>query len=51
MARISGVTIPTEKQVQMALTYVYRIGTKTSQDILGKAKIAPEVRVKNLTDD
>ena|SRR3989338_3169398 len=51
MARISGVTIPTEKQVQIALTYVYGIGTKTSQDILGKAKIAPEVRVKNLTDD
>ena len=51
MARISGVTIPTEKQVQIALTYVYGIGTKPSQDILGKAKIAPEVRVKNLTDD
>ncbi len=51
MARISGVTIPAEKQVHVALTYIYGIGPKTSQDVLAKAKIAPEVRVKNLTDD
>ncbi len=50
MARISGVTIPSEKQVQIALTYVYGIGPKTSQDILAKAKIEPTVRVKDLTD-
>lgn len=51
MARISGVTIPSEKQVQIALTYVYGIGPKTSQDILVSAKVEPTVRVKNLTDD
>jgi len=50
MARISGVTIPSEKQVQIALTYVYGIGLKTSQDILVAAKVDPIVRVKNLTD-
>jgi len=50
MARISGVTIPAEKQVWVALTYVYGIGPKTSEKILANAKIAPEVRVKNLTD-
>ena len=50
MARISGVTIPNEKQVQVALTYVYGIGTKTARDILETAKIEPVVRVKNLTD-
>lgn len=50
MARISGVTIPTEKQVETALTYVYGIGLKTSQDILAKTKIDPTTRVKNLTD-
>ena len=50
MARISGVTIPSEKQVQIALTYVYGIGPKTSGDILTAAKVEPTVRVKNLTD-
>ncbi|MBX6334443.1 30S ribosomal protein S13 [Candidatus Saccharibacteria bacterium] len=51
MARISGVTIPSEKQVHVALTYIYGIGPKTSRDILAAAKVDPTVRVKNLTDD
>lgn len=50
MARISGVTIPNDKQVETALTYVYGIGPKSSQDILVKAEIDPTTRVKNLTD-
>lgn len=50
MARISGVTIPNEKQVHVALTYVYGIGPKTSNDILAAAKVEPTVRVKDLTD-
>lgn len=50
MARISGVTIPTDKQVWVALTYVYGIGPKTSYDILEAAKIDPTVRVKDLTE-
>ena len=50
MARIAGVTIPAEKQVQIALTYVYGIGPKFAGEILDKAKIDPTVRVKNLTD-
>jgi small subunit ribosomal protein S13 len=50
MARISGVTIPSEKQVLVALTYVYGIGPKTSEIILKAAKVEPTVRVKNLTD-
>jgi small subunit ribosomal protein S13 len=49
-ARISGVTIPNEKQVQIALRYVYGIGPKSSADILSDAKVEPTVRVKNLTD-
>ena len=49
-ARISGVTIPNDKQVQIALTYVYGIGPKTSRDILETAKVEPTVRVKDLTD-
>lgn len=50
MARIAGVTIPNEKQVQIGLQYVYGIGKKHSADILKKAKIDPTIRVKNLTD-
>jgi small subunit ribosomal protein S13 len=50
MARISGVTIPTDKQVWVALTYVYGIGPKSSHDILTGAKVEPTVRVKDLTD-
>ena len=51
MARISGVTIPNEKQTQVALTYIYGIGPKFASKILAKAKVEPTVRVKNLTDD
>ncbi len=50
MARISGVTIPTDKQVQIALTYVYGIGPKTAGEVLAAAKVEPTVRVKDLTD-
>jgi small subunit ribosomal protein S13 len=50
MARISGVTIPNEKQINFALRYVYGIGPKVSADILSKADVDPTVRVKNLTD-
>jgi small subunit ribosomal protein S13 len=50
MARISGVTIPDNKQVQVALTYVHGVGPKVSMDLLTEAKIEPTVRVKDLTD-
>jgi small subunit ribosomal protein S13 len=50
MARISGVTIPVEKQVWVALTYVYGIGQTTADDILKKADVERTTRVKNLTD-
>jgi small subunit ribosomal protein S13 len=50
MARISGVTIPAEKQVWVALTYVFGVGPKSSYDILANAKVEPTERVKNLTD-
>jgi len=50
MARISGVTIPSEKQVQIALTYVYGIGRKTAVEVLAEAKVEPTVRVRDLND-
>lgn len=50
MARISGVTIPNEKQVWIALTYVHGLGEKSSYEVLTTAKVEPTTRVKNLTD-
>jgi small subunit ribosomal protein S13 len=50
MARISGVTIPNEKQLHVALTYVYGIGPKHSADILAAANVDGTIRVKDLTD-
>jgi small subunit ribosomal protein S13 len=50
MARISGVTIPDNKQVQIALTYIYGIGSKFAETTLADTKIDPTVRVKDLTD-
>ncbi len=50
MARISGVVIPSDKQVQIALTYIKGIGRTTALAILAAAKIEPTTRVKNLTE-
>ena len=50
MARIASVVIPSEKQVWIALTYVYGIGRTTSKAILAEAKIEPTTRVKDLTE-
>ena len=50
MARIASVVIPTEKEVWIALTYIYGIGRTTSKAILAEAKIEPTTRVKDLTE-
>jgi len=50
MARIAGVVIPSEKQVQVALTYIYGIGPHHASTILAAAKIEPTTRVKDLTE-
>lgn len=50
MARISGVVIPNEKQIQIALTYIYGIGPKFARDILAAASVEPTTRVKDLTE-
>lgn len=51
MARIAGIDLPKEKRVEICLTYVYGIGRKTANDILAKAGVNPDTRVKDLTDD
>ena len=51
MARIAGVDLPREKRVEIGLTYIYGIGLSRSQEILKKAGINPDTRVKDLTDE
>ena len=51
MGRISGVDLPKDKRVEIGLTYIYGIGRKSAKDILEKAGINPDIRVKDLTDD
>jgi len=51
MARIAGVDIPNNKRVEIALTYIYGIGRKSSNDILAKTGIDPDKRAKDLNED
>ncbi len=50
MARISGVNIPTQKRVEVALTYIFGIGLSSSQQILANAGVDGNIRVKDLSD-
>jgi len=50
VARISGVNIPTQKRVEVALTYIFGIGLTSSQKILASAGIDGSIRVKDLSD-
>ena len=51
MARIAGVDIPNQKRVEIALTYIYGIGRKSSNDILARTGIDPDKRAKDLTEE
>ena len=51
MARISGVDLPRDKRIEVALTYIYGIDQKTAKDIIAATGVNPDVRVKDLTED
>jgi small subunit ribosomal protein S13 len=51
MARISGVDIPNDKRMEIALTYIYGIGLTRSQAILAATGISPDARARDLTDE
>ena len=51
MARIANVTIPTDKQIQISLTYIYGIGPVFARNILSATGIDPTTRVKDLTEE
>jgi small subunit ribosomal protein S13 len=51
MARISGVDIPNDKRLEIALTYIYGIGLTRSKEIIANTGINPDTRARELTDD
>ncbi|GBD29652.1 30S ribosomal protein S13 [bacterium HR32] len=51
MARIAGVDLPRDKRVDVALTYIYGVGRSRAYEILLRAGVSPETRVRNLTED
>ena len=51
MARISGIDLPRDKRIEVALTYIYGIGPARAAKVLEKTQIDPDTRVKDLTED
>ena len=51
MARIAGVDLPRDKRIEIALTYIFGIGLKTSKDLLKETGINPNTRTRDLTED
>ena len=51
MARISGIDLPREKRIEVALTYIYGIGPARAAKVLETTQIDPNTRVKDLTED
>jgi len=51
VARIAGVDLPSDKRIEIALTYIYGIGRTTARRTLGTTGVNPDVRVKNLSDE
>lgn len=51
MARIAGIDLPREKRIEIGLTYIFGIGRTSAKEILEKAGVDPDIRVKDLTED
>ena len=51
MGRIAGIDIPRDKRAVIALTYVYGIGKSVSSEILKRANISEDTRIKDMTED
>ena len=51
MARIAGVNLPSNKRIEVALTYIYGIGKARATDVIEETGISPDVRVKDLTEN
>jgi small subunit ribosomal protein S13 len=51
MARIAGVDLPRNKRIEIGLTYIFGVGRSTASEILAKAGVDPDIRVKDLSEE
>jgi len=51
MARIAGVNLPTQKRLEVGLTYIYGIGQSTAREVLAALGFSPDEKVRDLTDE
>jgi len=51
MARIAGVNLPTQKRLEVGLTYIFGIGSSTAQQIVRDLELDPDQRIRDLTDE
>lgn len=51
MARISGIDLPRDKRIEIALTYIFGIGRRTAVQICAETGVNPDIRVRDLTED
>ncbi len=51
MARIAGIDLPRNKRMEIAMTYIYGIGRKTSNDILAKADVSPDKKADDVDEN
>ncbi len=51
MARIAGVNLPTQKRLEIGLTYIYGIGRSTARQVAAELGLSPDTKVRDLTDD
>ena len=51
MARIAGIDLPRDKRIEIGLTYIFGIGRVSATKILEQAKVNPDTRVRDLTDE
>ena len=51
MARISGIDLPRDRRIEIALTYIYGIGRKTASNICAQTGVDPDIRVRDLSED
>ncbi|MDQ6823628.1 MAG: 30S ribosomal protein S13 [Candidatus Eremiobacteraeota bacterium] len=51
MARIAGIDLPREKRIEIALTYIFGIGLRTSQRLIQHAGVSPDLRVKDMSEE
>jgi small subunit ribosomal protein S13 len=51
MARVAGVDLPPNKRVEIGLTYIYGVGRSRANDILNKAGVSPDVKIRDLSEE